>query len=470
MERALQHQQSVELARHKGPHEPTNFQYQCLKPYVSRCLAFLQRHYAVYGQRHCLYSQRSGHLGNAPSMRRTCDLLIVGSGPAGTAAAIAARQNAPNLHTLVIDRTTFPRDKTCGDGLGPGVVARLEQLGATDLLADPRPIAALRIVGPSGESVSGPLPTMGSSEPKGFVIPRQDFDAALQTRAVAEGVEILPEHKLVTLDTSPTHAVITRAQTPHGHVSIHAKAVIAADGARSDIRRHLGIRYNSPETTGLAIRTYIKASTHPFDHMEFHFRRDLLPAYGWVFPIERGHANVGVMIDAARYHPDNKNLRTMLNEFAMEIGASEFDRANTGTYMLPYATSVPRLTHNRIALVGDAGSMINPFSGEGIAYGMAAGIEAAERAVHSLQQHTAGSPFGDFDDWFHQRFGKHFKASAYAKRLAQRGWLANFGVRAARRRPSLLAEGIHLLVGEGTSLSWRSLITVLTQGNLYLRG
>ena len=110
-------------------------------------------------------------------MRRTCDLLIVGSGPAGTAAAIAARQNAPNLHTLVIDRTTFPRDKTCGDGLGPGVVARLEQLGATDLLADARPIDALRIVGPSGDSVSGPVQTMGRSEPKGFVFPSQDFAA-----------------------------------------------------------------------------------------------------------------------------------------------------------------------------------------------------------------------------------------------------------------------------------------------------
>ena len=407
---------------------------------------------------------------NPPSMQRTCDLLIVGGGPAGAAAAIAARRNAPNLHTLVIDRAKFPRDKTCGDGLGPGVVARLEQLNATDLLDHSRPIEALRIVGPSGESVSGALPTIGSSEAKGFVIPRHDFDSALLARAVSEGVALLPEHKLVNLDTSPTHAVITEAKTPHGHVWIRAKAVIAADGARSDIRRHLGIRYNSPETTGLAIRTYVKASAHPFDHMEFHFRRDLLPAYGWVFPIEPGHANVGVMIDAARYHPANKNLYTMLNEFAVEIGGSEFDRANTGTYMLPYATSVPRLAHNRIVLVGDAGSMINPFSGEGIAYGMAAGIEAAERAVRNLQQQAPAIPFGDFDHWFHHRFGKHFKASAYAKRLAQQGWIANFGVRAARRRPSLLTEGVDLLVGEGTSLSWRSLVTVLTQGNLYLRG
>ena len=395
-------------------------------------------------------------------MRRACDLLVVGGGPAGAAAAIAARRAAPDLETLVLDRQSFPRDKACGDGLGPGVVARLADLDAVEIVRGRRPIERLEIVAPSGASVVGDLPAIGAAA-QGYVVPRTEFDDALLTRARDAGAEVLDQSRLVELDASADGPVRVTASGPNGQVQINAQAVIAADGARSDVRRMLGVAYNDAEHTGVAIRAYVE-QPGGFNHMAFYFKRELLPAYGWTFPIDDRRANVGVMIDAARFRRQDRSLPELLRGFLRSSGHEGLEAQRARTYMLPFASYVPPLVYGRVALVGDAGSMINPFSGEGIAYGMAAGIDAATRSARVLRSGSGGQPFEGFDAWFRQRFGEHFRASARAKRLAQRAWIADFGVRAARRQPEFVREGIELLVGEGTALSWRSLTRVLDHG------
>ena len=393
---------------------------------------------------------------------RSCDLLVVGGGPAGSAAAIAARKAAPELETLVLDRQVFPRDKACGDGLGPGVVARLADLDATAIVRGRRPVERLKIVAPSGAEVVGDLPAIGAAA-RGYVAPRAEFDDALLTRAKHAGAEVLTGTRVVELESSSDGPVRVKAGGSNGSVTIDARAVIAADGARSDVRRMLGVAYNDATHTGVAIRAYVEQAGG-FDHMAFYFKRELLPAYGWIFPIDERGANAGVMIDAARFRRQDRSLPELLRGFLESIGQDDLAPRRSRAYMLPFASHVPPLVHGRIALVGDAGSMINPFSGEGIAYGMAAGMEAARRAVRALRSRAGGQPFDGFDAWFRQRFGEHFRASARAKRLAQRAWIADFGVRAARRRPEFVREGIELLVGEGTALSWRSLARVLVHG------
>ena len=393
---------------------------------------------------------------------RACDLLVVGGGPAGAAAAIAARRAAPELETLVLDRQAFPRDKACGDGLGPGVVARLADLGAGDVVRGRRPVERLKIVAPSGAAVVGDLPAIGDSA-RGYVVPRSEFDDALLSRARDAGAQVLTESRLEGLASPDADPVRVTSSGSNGSASIEARAVIAADGARSDVRRLLGVAYNDSAHTGVAIRAYVQRPGG-FEHMAFYFKRELLPAYGWIFPIDEQAANVGVMIDAARFRRQRRSLPELLRGFLQSSGHENLEPRRSRTYMLPLASDVPPLVHGRVALVGDAASMINPFSGEGIAYGMAAGIEAATRAVRALRSGADGRPFEGFDGWFRQRFGEHFQASARAKRLAQRAWIADFGVRAARRRPELVREGIELLVGEGTALSWRSLARVLVHG------
>ena len=393
---------------------------------------------------------------------RACDLLVVGGGPSGAAAALAARRAAPELETLVLDRQRFPRDKACGDGLGPGVVARLADLDAGEIVRGRQPVERLKIVAPSGAEVVGELPSIGAAA-RGYVVPRSEFDDALLTRARDAGAEVWTEIRLEGLDSPGGGPVRVEANGPNGPVSINARAVIAADGARSDVRRLLGVAYNDPAHTGVAIRTYVERPGG-FEHMAFYFKRELLPAYGWIFPIDERGANVGVMIDAARFRRQDRRLPDLLRDFLQSSGDEDLEPERSRAYMLPFASHVPPLVHGRVALVGDAGSMINPFSGEGIAYGMAAGIEAARRAVRAVRSGADDRPFDGFDAWFRQRFGEHFRASARAKWLAQRAWIADFGVRAARRRPEFVREGIELLVGEGTALSWRSLARLLVHG------
>lgn len=395
-------------------------------------------------------------------MTRACDLLVVGGGPAGAAAAIAARRAAPELDTLVLDRQAFPRDKACGDGLGPGVVARLADLGAGDVVRGRQPIERLKIVAPSGAEVVGDLPAIGEAA-RGYVVPRAEFDDALLGRARDAGADVLTETRVEGLAPPGDASVRVTAGGLKGPVSIEARAVVAADGARSDVRRLLGVAYNDSAHTGVAIRAYVERPGG-FEHMAFYFKRELLPAYGWVFPIGERGANVGVMIDAERFRRQERRLPDLLRDFLQSSGHASLEPARSRTYMLPFASFVPALVHGRVALVGDAASMINPFSGEGIAYGMAAGMEAARRAVRALRSGGAEPPFVGFDAWFRERFGEHFRASARAKRLAQRAWIADFGVRAARRRPEFVREGIELLVGEGTALSWRSLARLLVHG------
>ena len=395
-------------------------------------------------------------------MVQTCDLLVVGGGPAGAAATIAARRAAPELDTLVLERQAFPRDKACGDGLGPGVVARLSELGANDIVRRRRPIKRLKIVAPSGAEVVGDLPAIGAAA-RGYVVPRAEFDNALLRRARDAGAEVLTECRLEGLESTCDGPVRVTVSGPDGLVRIEAQAMIAADGARSDVRRLLGVAYNESSHTGVAIRAYVE-QPGGFDHMAFYFKRGLLPAYGWIFPIDTRSANVGVMIDAARFRQQERSLPGLLRGFLHAIKHTDLEPERSRAYMLPFASHVPPLVHGRVVLVGDAGSMINPFSGEGIAYGMAAGIEAAGRAVRALRSGAEERPFEGFDAWFRQRFGAHFRASARAKWLAQRAWIADFGVRAAYRRPALMRDGIELLVGEGTSLSWRNLAQVLVHG------
>ena len=160
-------------------------------------------------------------------MARACDLLVVGGGPAGAAAAIAARRTAPELDTLVLDRQAFPRDKACGDGLGPGVVARLADLYADDIVRGRRPVERLRIVAPSGAEVVGDLPAIGAAA-RGYVVPRSEFDDVLLTRAREAGAELWTGSRLVGLERPGAGPVRVTASGPNGPVSIEAQAVIAA--------------------------------------------------------------------------------------------------------------------------------------------------------------------------------------------------------------------------------------------------
>ena len=218
-------------------------------------------------------------------MPTAVDVLVVGAGPAGAAAGLAARRRG--LDVLVVDKASFPRDKTCGDGLTTAALRLIEQLGV-DLRTLPGYMAVREtvLVGPDGRRVSLPLATDGDHA---AVVPRVELDAAIVDTARRSGVEVRDGVAVSGIDMSGDGEAVT-ATTAEGD-SVRARFLIAADGHYSFVRRCL--RPPAPPELGTwhAFRQYFRGVDDP--RLYVLFEADLLPGYAWVFPLPEGRANVG---------------------------------------------------------------------------------------------------------------------------------------------------------------------------------
>jgi menaquinone-9 beta-reductase len=304
------------------------------------------------------------------------DVLVVGLGPGGAAAAV--RAHARGLRVLGVDRATFPRDKTCGDGLTARALRILEELGV-DVPALPGYAAVDEVVciSPSGRRVVLPLPHRGASS---GVIPRMELDAALVQRVRDAGVEIREGTALEQLGDTE-HGL--RATLADGTV-VDATYVVAADGQWSSVRRlrtpgappDLGtwhafrqyFRYVGPHGDGDA-RQYIL------------FEPDLLPGYAWVFPLPGGRANVGfgVLRDAGLTGKALKQLwPQLLSRPSVRdiLGPHAEPEDSHRAWPIPASFDPARVTDGRILYVGDAASVVDPMTGEGIAQALETGALA----------------------------------------------------------------------------------------------
>ena len=221
--------------------------------------------------------------GTVGGMPTAVDVLVVGAGPAGAAAGLAARRRG--LDVLVVDKASFPRDKTCGDGLTTAALRLIEQLGV-DLRTLPGYMAVREtvLVGPDGRHVSLPLADDGDHA---AVVPRVELDAAIVDTARRSGVEVRDGVAVTGIDTNGDGITATTA----GDGSVQARFVIAADGHYSFVRRCL--RPPAPPELGTwhAFRQYFRGVDDP--RLYVLFEADLLPGYAWVFPLPEGRANVG---------------------------------------------------------------------------------------------------------------------------------------------------------------------------------
>jgi geranylgeranyl reductase family protein len=313
---------------------------------------------------------------------RDVELLVVGAGPAGTAAGIEARRRG--LDVLVVDKARFPRDKTCGDGLTTGALRRLEQLGL-DVRALPSyaSVSETVLVSPSGREVVLPLPR--DAEHAG-VVTRVELDAALVARAREEGVDVR-DGLAVTHARNDREQVVTDLDDG---TTVCARWVVAADGHYSPTRRMLEGAAAAPAELGTwhAFRQYYRGVDDP--RLWVLFDPDLLPGYAWVFPLGDGRANVGFGVlrnardrngsgkrIAAQWRDvvANPRLRAILGERAEPDGAHR-------AWPIPASFDAERLVRGRVLFAGDAANVVDPMTGEGIAQAIDTGILAA-RAVAS---------------------------------------------------------------------------------------
>ena len=375
------------------------------------------------------------------------DVVIVGSGPAGAAAALGALHARPGASVLLLDRNDFPRDKCCGDAvLGRGL-RELEAHGvpATTLAAGYRATRLLRVSNTGGTTMVGRLPD------DMIIVPRLVFDARLLTAARAAGAtwrrhavrQVRSEADLVELDGA-----------------IRARVVIGADGAESVVRRAVG--GSARRQVAVALRGYDPTGPSRFPKMVFDHRDGL--SYAWCFPPSNGPANIGYghLLRSGQ----SANRAALLDATRRLLPGARPDPATLRAHRLPLSTTRQPVAQGRVLLAGDAAALINPLSGEGIYYAIASGLAAGAAATNP---ETAAD---DYRRTLRRRLGVHLQHTSALAALTASKDVLEAGIRAAAANPRVfddlarvgLADGritgrlALALVSQLVPLSFRTLI------------
>jgi len=321
------------------------------------------------------------------------DVVVVGAGPGGSTTAYYLAQSG--LDVLLVEKGAFPREKVCGDGLTPRAVKSLVAMGVD---IDPGQgwirNRGLRVIG-GGVRLELRWPDLVSYPDYGLVRPRLDLDAILARQARKAGAR-LAERTTVTgpvLDRTGRVVGVQARSQDGAAVTARAPLVVAADGVSGRLAVALGIGKRADRPMGVAVRRYYTSPRTDDDFLESWLElwdgRRLLPGYGWIFGDGDGTSNVGLGIlnsSAAYGHTDYRQLLVRwLGGLPAEWGFAEENA--TGPMRgggLPMGFNrTPHYTRN-LLLVGDAGGVVNPFNGEGIAYAMETGRLAAEHVAQAL--------------------------------------------------------------------------------------
>ena len=336
-----------------------------------------------------------------PAASRDADVIVVGAGPAGSATAHHLALAGHDV--LLLEKTSFPREKVCGDGLTPRAVRSLVSMGIdTSEQAGWLHNKGLRIIG-GGMRLEIPWPDLASYPAYGLVRPRSDFDDLLARQAVKSGA-VLRENTAVTgpvLDKAGRISGVT-TKGENGAVTYSAPLVVAADGNSSRLALAMGLETRDDRPMGVAVRTYYRSPRHDDDWLESWLelydgppeQGRLLPGYGWVFVMGDGTSNVGLGIlntSAAWGKVDYKDLlKRWLDQTPEEWGFRDENRTQpVRGAALPMGFNRQPHYANGVLLVGDSGGMVNPFNGEGIAYAMESGEIAAQVIGQALARPTA---------------------------------------------------------------------------------
>jgi geranylgeranyl reductase family protein len=373
------------------------------------------------------------------------DIIIVGAGPAGCSCALHLADTS--LKILLLDKEVFPRDKICGDALSMNVSYELSKMSlpliaAYETWEHKIDTYGMRFFSPTNEYIDIPFPTPRHKvPPSGFVAKRVDFDNFLfeNVRKYAN-IEILEGVEVRNIEiTKEKVTVFTDNQV------FESKIIIGADGAQSVVAKYNGFTIDKKYYSA-GLRTYYEGVSgfNEGNFIEIHFIKNVLPGYFWIFPLPNGGANIGLGMLSEAVSNKKVNLRAVLNDIIQKhptiaprfANAVQIDKIRG--FGLPLGSKKQRLSNERLLLLGDAASLIDPFSGEGVGNALLSGrIAAGHLKTCFVQNDFSAKKMAAYDELLFEKIGSELKISHMAQKMLNYPKLCSFLVRKATKNESV---------------------------------
>jgi geranylgeranyl reductase family protein len=411
---------------------------------------------------------------HVPAKQDDADVIVVGAGPSGSTAAYYLAQ--AGLNVLLIEKSRFPRDKVCGDGLTPRAVKSLVAMGV-DVTEEAGWLRnkGLRVIG-GGMRLELDWPELSSWPGYGLVRTRASLDEQLARRAQAAGAKLLEGTTVtgpVLDDTGRIVGVETTSETEEkskarsrsdnterangSSVTYRARVVVAADGNSSRLSIAMGLRKRDDRPMGVAVRTYYTSPRHDDDYLESWLDLwdgdRLLPGYGWIFGMGDGTSNVGLGLlntsDAFGKTDYRELLKSWLRSMPEEWGYVEENRTEpVRGAALPMGFNRTPHYHKGLVLAGDAAGMVNPFNGEGIAYAMESGELLARVVSQALARPTRAETervLRSYPEELQNAYGRYYTLGRVFVELIGRPKLMRYATSRGMHHPQLMRFALKLL-------------------------
>ena len=319
------------------------------------------------------------------------DVIIAGAGPAGAAAACHLTRSGASV--ILLDRMIFPRDKVCGDFVGPSALIELDALGISEMDGYARTnIARRAALYIDGEAlIARPFPIIEGMPSYGRVIPRIALDNFIVDAARSAGARVMEGYSLTGF-SADGGAVAVEAASSNGRSTLRCRQLIGADGGSSTVARLM--RGSAPPRRDrfIASRAYFTNVEGPDDQLDVYFGQNSFPGYCWLFPTGNGEANVGLGMALETWPAHNRTPADMLRRLMREDAALAARLRNAslrgkivGWPLITYNHRLP-IVSGRVMLIGDAAGLINPLNGEGIQYALLSARWAAETLAQCLRE------------------------------------------------------------------------------------